>query len=291
MRRRFFLIFNSRAGLSRRAAVEAVTQRLIASGADVMWSPATTAEAACAAAREAALSGAFDAVVAAGGDGTIRQAVIGLAGTDMPLGIIPLGTGNVLAHEIDVDRRPDALAAMLRSGPVAAARYGLANGVPFLLMVGAGFDGRVIADLNHAVKNRVAKLAYVGPTMAALRAPLDRIDVEIDGRRQEAAWAVIANARCYGGAFVMAPKTKIDAPGLQAILFQARSRAVLFAQLLALAAGRLERRKDVEMIACSAVRMTAAGAVPVQIDGDVAGALPVEVTADAGTVQLIRGRQ
>ncbi len=288
MRRRFFLIFNPHAGLSRRAAVEAVTQRLIAAGGDVMWSSAATAEAASAAAREAALSGAFDAVIAAGGDGTIRQAVIGLQGTEVPLGIIPLGTGNVLAHEIEVDRRPDALADMLRSGRVAAARTGRANGVPFLLMVGAGFDGRVIAGLNHGVKNRIAKLAYVPPTLAALGAPLDRIAVEIDGRRHEATWAVIANARCYGGAFVMAPKTGIDAPGLQAVLFKARSRAVLFAQLLALAAGRLERRADVEMIACEAARLTAGDAVPVQIDGDVAGALPVEVTADGGVVQLIR---
>ena len=56
--------------------------------------------------RKAAESGRYDAVIAAGGDGTIRQVAATLIGTDMPLGIIPVGTGNVLAHEIGLARTP-----------------------------------------------------------------------------------------------------------------------------------------------------------------------------------------
>ena len=57
-------------------------------------------------AREAAESGSYDAIVAAGGDGTIRHVAAALIGTDTPLGIIPVGTGNVLAHEIGLAATP-----------------------------------------------------------------------------------------------------------------------------------------------------------------------------------------
>ena len=66
------------------------------------------------AAADAARSGRFDAVVAAGGDGTVHDAAEGLLGQSMPLGIIPTGTGNVFAQELDLPRLPDELAGLLK---------------------------------------------------------------------------------------------------------------------------------------------------------------------------------
>ena len=92
--------------------------------------------------RKAAESGSYDAIVAAGGDGTIRHAAAALIGTDMPLGIIPVGTGNVLAHEIGLARTPDAIARMLLEGPVAKGRLraGQRRAVPA--------DGRLPASMR-----------------------------------------------------------------------------------------------------------------------------------------------
>ncbi len=191
---------------------------------------------------QALASGAYDAIVAAGGDGTVRQAACLLDGTEMPLGYIPLGTGNVLAHELGLDRSARALAQMLMQGPVMPVMLASANGERFLLMAGMGFDGRVIAALDHQTKSQVGKAAFALPTLKALSAPLDEIAVEIDGRKTTAAWVVVANARHYGGHFVIAPQTDIAAPGMSAILFHARSKAELLRQLVDLGVGRLERR-------------------------------------------------
>jgi diacylglycerol kinase family enzyme len=118
--------------------------------------------------------------------------------------------------------------------------------------------------------------------------PVDTLAVTVDGRQHEATWAVIANARHYGGRFVLAPRTGILQRGLEAILFKTRSRALLFSHLMSLATGQLEPRAarggDVEMLACSRVSLTAHHPVPVQIDGDAAGMTPVEV--DAGTREV-----
>ena len=291
MRRRFFLVENPGAGVAGLPLVEDVVRLLGHSGASVDHTRGVDIQGARLAIRKAAESGSYDAVIAAGGDGTIRQAAATLIGTDMPLGIIPVGTGNVLAHEIALARTPDAIARMLREGPVARVACAQANGEPFLLMVGCGFDARVVAGLDQRLKSRLGKAAYAGPLLGALIRPVDTLMVTVDGRHHTATWAVIANARHYGGHFVLAPRTGILQRGLEAILFKTSSRAVLFSQLMSLAAGRLEPRAarggDVEMLACSRATVTAHHPVPIQIDGDTFGTTPVEVDAGTREVRLI----
>ena len=166
-----------------------------------------------------------------------------------------MGTGNVLAHEIGLTPKAGAIAHMLLHGPSAPVMCARANDEPFLLMAGAGFDGRVIAALDHRFKSYVGKAAYAGPMLGALVRPVDVLTVTLDGSRHEASWAVISNARHYGGRFVLAPHTGIQERGLQAVLFKARNRAVLMGQVLSLVMGRLDQRAairgDVEMLSCT----------------------------------------
>jgi diacylglycerol kinase family enzyme len=291
MRRRFFLIANPDAGMVGVPLVEDAVRLLGQQGASVARVSPGGGEAARLAVRKAASSGAYDAIVAAGGDGTIRQVAAALIGSATPLGVVPVGTGNVLAHEIGLSSTPEAVARMLLEGPVAKVACAEANGEPFLLMAGAGFDARVITTLDQRLKSRVGKMAYAGPVIGALIRPVDTLTVTADGRPHTASWVVIANARHYGGRFVLAPRTGILERGLEAILFKARSRAVLAGQLMSLAAGRLGPRAaqggDVEMLACSRVTVTAHYPVPTQIDGDVLGTTPLEVDAGTAEVHLI----
>jgi diacylglycerol kinase family enzyme len=291
-RRRFFICFNAIAGRPQRNSLESVIDFLTSAGSIVTQARATTADAARAEATEAAQSGTYDAIVAAGGDGTIRQAAIAVAGTSVPLGIIPSGTGNVLAHEIALRRTPAAIAHTLLHGPTIEVELAVANGEPFLLMAGVGFDGRMVRGLNHRIKNWIGKAAYLPPGLSAFKAPLDRLEVVVDGRSHHATWAVIANARHFAGAFVLAPRTRIDEPGLQAVLFHARSRAQFLRQLIALSLGRLESRcsgpgSDVDMIPCSHVRVASSPATPVQIDGDDFGVTPLDIGRSGQRIAVI----
>jgi diacylglycerol kinase (ATP) len=288
MRRRFFLLANPTAGVAGVPLLEQVVRALEGRGASITRTIAADPAAARRAAVMAADSGNYDAVIAAGGDGTIRHVAAALIGREMPLGIVPAGTGNVLAHEIGLAAAADAVAPMLLDGPVATVTCAQANAEPFLLMVGAGFDARVLAALDQRLKSRVGKMAYAGPVLGALIRPVDALSVTVDGHRHTASWVVVANARHYGGRFVLAPRAGILERGLEAILFKATNRAVLAGQLMSLAAGRLGPRAaqggDVEMLPCSRVTVTAHQPVPTQIDGDVFGTTPLEV--DAGTAQV-----
>jgi diacylglycerol kinase (ATP) len=291
MRRHFFLLENPGAGVAGSPLVESVARLLGEAGASVVRSRGADIEAARLAVCKAASSGSYDAIVAAGGDGTIRHSAIALIGSDVPLGIIPVGTGNVLAHEIGLVRTPEAIARTLLDGPVATVACAEANGEPFLLMVGAGFDARVVGALDQRLKSRLGKAAYAGPLIGAISRPIDTLIVTVDGRRHAATWAVIANARHYGGHFILAPRTGILERGLEAILFKTRSRTALLGQLMSLAAGRLRpdttHGSEVEMVACSHATVAARRPVPVQIDGDAFGTTPVEVDAGTREARLI----
>jgi diacylglycerol kinase family enzyme len=291
MRRRFFLITNPGAGITGSHLVDAVLHALLQAGAQLTLTQPGDIETARREVQEAARSNRYDAILAAGGDGTVRQVAAALIGTETPLGIVPVGTGNVLAYEIGLASEAGAIADTLLRGPVIDAVCARANDEPFLLMAGAGFDGRVIAALDHRLKSHVGKAAYAGPMLGALAHPIDTLSVTVDGATHEASWAVISNVQHYGGSFVMARRTGIRERGLQAILFKAKNRTVLLGQLMALATGTLDERSarhgDVEMLPCLRAKVTAQNPVPAQIDGDAFGSTPLQIEAGAADLPLI----
>ena len=292
MRRRFFLIYNPSAGRDRRQYIEAVVAAMTACGAEVVHCQGASVEAARGEAAEAARSGTYDALVAAGGDGTVRQAAIAALGTSCPVGAVMMGTGNVLAHELGLPRAPEAVADMLQAGPAIDIDLAIANGEPFLLMASAGFDGRIVAGLNQTLKQRFARAAYGPTTLRALRAPLDRLRVMIDGTTHDCAWVIVTSASRYGGAFRLTRQTSIHTPGLVAMLFRPRTRVELIAQTIALARGDLDRRAALDpdwvtAIPCREAHITSEAPAPTQIDGDASGMTPLHVRAGAERVSLI----
>lgn len=231
--------------------------------------------------------GRYDAVIAAGGDGTVRALAPALSEQGIALGVLPLGTGNVLAHEIGAPREAGALADMLIRGPQAEIVGARANGEPFFLMAGVGFDGDVLRHLNIGLKRRVGKVAYGWPILKALARTIPTLDVTIDGRQSTAGWVIVANAKHYAGSFVVAPEATLLRSGLFAILFKARDPVARLRGLMALAAGRLHRTADVEIVPCTRLGIAAAEPVPAEIDGDPFGTTPLEIEAGGPSLKLI----
>lgn len=286
-RRRFLIVRNRLAGLAGQRIVDAVAARLQARGASVRIAETQSAEEGRAV-LEASTD--YDSIVAAGGDGTIRGVAWSMieAGITLPLGIIPAGTGNVLANEIGLPRAAASVARVLLEGPVRQARFATANGVPFLLMCGAGFDAQVLLRLSMKLKQSVGRAAYSGPTLQTLTFDPPRLfDVDIDGRRHRASWVVVANARRYGGRFIIAPAASMLGEGLHAVIFKATSRTGRIIELLSLAAGRIERCRSVEIIACRHVSIASPRGIPTQCDGDSLGFGPVEVACTDRTIAII----
>ena len=285
IRRRFLIIHNPIAGRNRVDLVRDVVRRLEQAGAvaDLLSLSGSEADK-----NIGAGIGAYDAVVASGGDGTARSIASLLQGHDIPLGLIPAGTGNVLAAELDLPRDAEAIAHMLLHGPVVRLSVGAVNGSPFLLMIGAGFDGQVIAQLPLALKRRVGRLAFSWPVIAALARKPRLFSATIDGQEHDASWLVVANAARYGGPFILSPRTHVLSPGFNVVVSRATSRRQRLWELLHLMVGRLDQAGTIEMRPARDIEIHQAEALAVQVDGEPLVSPSYRIEADvSGTLMIV----
>lgn len=291
MRRRFALVFNSTAGVAIPRLLDGVIVRLRQSKAEVFQVPARSSAEASERVADLAARSVCDAVIAAGGDGTFRAVAAGAAGTILPVGIIPLGTGNVLANEIGLTKSVAAIADVLLTGEQIETRGGLVNGKPFFLMLGAGFDARVVSKLSYRTKRVFGRGAYVYPVISALAGAHPIFDVELDGRRFDASWVILSFATRYGSLFTLAPDAGLGRDTLIAVVMEAGSRRAIGANLLSLALGWLARPdtrlNGVHVLPVKVAKIGRLVPAPFQVDGDEGGMSPVEVRADGPRVRLL----
>ncbi len=287
MRRRFLIIHNPEAGNGRRGLMHRVMAALDEAGCDVTLNDAGCGQTGRDIAAAASMGRRYDAVVAAGGDGTIRSVAEGLRGTGLPVGILPLGTGNVMAHEIGLARTPAAIVECLREGEAVSVRGAIANGSSFFLMAGIGLDAEAVAGLDLRSKRRIGKLAYVWPVVRAIFAPVPRIEAQLDGAAHVARWVVLCKAGHYAGGFRLSPASDLSRPGLVAVLCTARTRAGLVVDILMIGAGQAARAPNLTFMPFHRASLIADRATAVQLDGETFGILPLEVVEDRLTVDIL----
>ena len=280
MRHRFLIVHNPHAGSGRRKLLDRVIAALEAAGCTISVIEAKSGHDAGAAVRAAVKSGAFGAVVAAGGDGTTRSVAGELRGKDIPVGLLPLGTGNVMAAEIGLPRRAESITDCLRRGTAIPVKGGTANDEPFFLMAGAGIDAQAVANLDMRLKRRIGKLAYVWPVLRAIFAPTPLITARLDGVPHRARWAVMCKSSRYAGGFRLSPDSSIAQPGLIAVLCTARTRLGLIVDILMIGAGYARRAPHLDFVAFRRAHLSADRDVPVQVDGEPFGTLPLKVETD-----------
>ena len=292
--RRLLVIFNPMAGgrRGRRRRYEAVLARLRAAGCEITVRETTHRGDAEAFASRLTREDC-DLLVVAGGDGTINEVVNGLGanrdgGAALPLGIIPLGTANVLAIESGLGLSPLAVAEALLAGEIRPISLGEANGRRFLLMAGAGFDAHVVAGVDGGLKRWLGKGAYVWETLRQFRAyPFPRFKLVIDGEETAAYSVIAANARHYGGRFVIAGQAALEAPSLEVCLFDkgGRWQAMLYAGALTL--GLLPRMASVRTLRCRQLAISGPAEDPVQGDGDIVASLPAQIRVLPDALSLV----
>ena len=288
LRARFFIIHNPNAGPVARHLFHATLARMRRAGACAEIVETTRHGEGMKAIAEAAQNGSFDAVVAAGGDGTVRDAVEGLVGHSMPLGIIPMGTGNVFARELNLPRSPDRLARALLRGEARAIPVGQVNGRPFLFVVGIGFDAEAVRLFEKEGNRTLGRAGYVWPVLRALSSHHDRtLRVRTQRGETEAQWVIVTRIRHYAGDLMLVPQADLHQQRFYVLRIAGSGPLDRIRQLSALALGLLRYDPGVRLEAATWVRIDGDPAAPVQIDGEVLGALPLEIGLHPKRVNLI----
>ena len=298
--RRVLVILNPAAGQRRRGLVEATLAALRDSGCDLTLKP-TGAPGHATDLAGAARCGAYDVVLAAGGDGTVNEVINGLLAAQgavplPPLAILPLGTANVLAAEIGQTIEPAAIARTVAQGTpqsICLGRASFRDGAGprervFVMMAGAGFDAHVVEHVNLGLKRLIGKGAYVWESTRQLAAfGFPRYCVTLDGTAYDAASVILANGRHYGGRYVVAPYARLADPSLHVLLFERGGRLATLRYGAALVGDRLPDLPDVRLIAARDILIEGPEGDPVQGDGDLLARLPVRISVVPDALQLV----
>ena len=285
-----FIVFNPAAGRRRAMLLWRVLDVMAANGVRLEIAETRHAGHAVEIAREAARAG-VPLVVAAGGDGTIAEVANGLSGSACRLGIIPLGTANVLAHELGLPFAPRAVAAALAFGRTRAVWPGMACGDLgtrlFVQMLGAGFDAQFAHRLPLRLKRVMGRGAYVAQTLRELaRYRFPPILLKIDGKETEAGSVIVTKGHFYAGCYVLAPGASPMDKGFTVALFDHTGPAAALLYGAALPMNLISRMPGLRLVRAECVEIVSC-LIPAQADGDPAGDGPMMITDAATPMRVV----
>ncbi len=247
-------------------------------------------------ARRAAELG-YRAVCVVGGDGTLAEAATGVAGTNVPLAIIPRGTANQVARNLNIPVAFEAAVEVAVNGVATPIDMGRINGRSFALVAGAGFDAAVMTSATRELKERWGFGAYIfAAVKEALAAAPARFHIRADNHDLEvsAVTVMIANVGALFTGYLPFRFPLTPQPlsswhdGLFDVMIVAPRAFPDWATVLWKAA-RMEYGGNNQLIHLQAreVRIDADPAVPVQIDGDPAGFTPMVATAVESAARIL----
>jgi diacylglycerol kinase (ATP) len=290
--KRGLLIYNPTAGQrDRRAQMRAVSESVKARGLELINAP-TDAPGHATEIVRSFLSSGLDVVVVCGGDGTISETASGLAGSAVPLAILPGGTSNVLVRELSIPLDIEDATDLLFEGVPRPVRLLLANERPFLLWAGVGLDARIMGRMLPLLKRWLGRAGiFFTVAWEFFRYEFPRLEVTVDGVRHEATFAVVCHARRYAGDWIIAPEASLDAGEMEVLLFSGESRWRLFSLFRHIKLGRsghLTRGFAKTVRGRSAtIRSLENYAVEVHVDGDCVLETPVTCRAADETVSIL----
>ena len=230
-------------------------------------------------------------IVAAGGDGTVNEGVNGLAQArsglgQAQLGILPLGTMNVFARELDIPLSPRRAWETVRLGQARAVDLPLAkvqtDAGPaercFVQMAGAGLDADAVGGVSIALKKKIGPLAYLFSTLAALKAKPPRLTATWAGGSARGEWMCVGNGRFFGGPVVLFPDAKLSDGRLDLCVFPRINPGSVSRGVTSMALGQIGDWPGAEHHRMSELTIDGPAGTRVQADGEFIGTLPVTIT-------------
>jgi len=288
-----FVVVNPASGHYHPDAIGAAIERAAAAGGrDLEFHEVSPGESVADIVRAAA-GRDFDMFVAVGGDGTVSGVVEGLNGSRVPIAIVPVGTGNLLARglgvPLDLVEAVGLIAGEHATRTIDAMRVGTRV---FVLNIGVGISSATVRDTSSADKRRFGRAAYVGTGLRELLGfrPC-RFTVTVDGRttRVRATEITVANCDFIGDIpWPWAPDILLDDGKLDVCLVLVPTAGESIRSGLRVMRHRRKPVPNVRWLrARRSVKIEANRVLPVQGDGDLIGETPVEVTVLPQAVRVV----
>jgi YegS/Rv2252/BmrU family lipid kinase len=234
-----------------------------------------------------ALAEGVDLVMAQGGDGTVMACVTGLAGTEVPLAVLPGGTGNLLATNFDVPAELDGAVEVALHGDRVRLDVAAMDDDRFVVMGGVGFDAAMLRDADPRLKERLGAVAYVLSGFKHLRRRVTRFRLRLDDRppvERTGQGVLVGNlGRLQGGLPVM-PDARPDDGLLDVAVLQTRTVADWLALAVRVLLRRRHKDPQLELFTARRVEIDCDRPQPVERDGD-----PLDTPRDHLVIEVVPG--
>lgn len=210
-KRKYLTIINPNSGTSRKTSIPELAYNILSENGSELYFVYTNEQGHVAQIIDDVATQGFDVVIGVGGDGTINEVADAVRPTDMTMGIIPMGSGNGLARSLDIPMDPEAALEVIRKGYIKRIDCCEANGVPFFVTFGVGFDAQVTASYDQ--KSFRGPLSYVLSTVDQFikhKSSLYRLHLNGEVIEQKAFLLTCANADQYGNNAIIAPEAELD---------------------------------------------------------------------------------
>lgn len=210
-KRKYLTIINPHSGTSRKTNIPELAYNILSESDSELYFVYTNDQGHVAQIIDDVVGQGFDVVIGVGGDGTINEVADAVRPTSMTMGVIPMGSGNGLARSLDIPMDPEEALEVIRRGYVKRIDCCEANGVPFFVTFGVGFDAQVTASYDQ--KSFRGPLSYVFSTVDQFikhKSSLYRLHLNGEVIEQKAFLVTCANADQYGNNAIIAPEAELD---------------------------------------------------------------------------------
>lgn len=227
----------------------------------------------------AALHEEVDLIIAAGGDGTVRNVCEEVARTGVAVGVLPHGTGNLLARNLGIplnnrDALEVAFGGQDRAIDLSTLETDSGANTTFMVMAGLGMDAAIMTGVNDQLKSKVGWLAYFVSGVKAARFPAMKVQISVDDqefRKFKARTVVVGNVGFLQGGIPLLPDAQID-DGLLDVVVIAPKRFIGWLAIIVRVVGRQKRTNErLDRLTGMKVVIKTEKPVPMQLDGDPVG--------------------
>lgn len=234
-------------------------------------------------------------VVAAGGDGTINEVVQGMAGQQVPMGVLPFGSVNILARDLGIGLDPYEAVEVITRGRVLAMDLGKVNGRYFACVMSVGYDAKAMESLIPELKRWTGNVAYMVAGMTSfLNYKSARATLTVEGSqgkkrlRRLLYLLVISNSGLYaGGILKFSPEAKLTDGVLDVCLIRSSRWYWAWYHFFLTLTGLVRQGHDAELFTAKTMEIVTARPVPYQLDGDWVGTTPIRLETEAGALRVM----